>query len=270
MGSDIRRLLTFRCEGSACAATFDGADGETGVLIVTGGREPRIGAHGWQAALARSLAEAGHATLRFDRRGVGDSAGVDRGHAESAPDIVAAATCLRAEAPAIKRLIGIGNCDGATALTLAWRDAELTGMILLNPWLSNDDQDELPPPSAIRHRYRERLLSPRAWLRLITGRIDISAAFRGLRKAATTSGTTVAVGAMADRLDGAPVRLVISSGDATGIAFASAWRAARDRRTREDAIIALPTRSHSFAAEGDHERLIATCLEAIRAIEQRA
>ena len=259
----MRRLLTFTCEEASCAATLDEAQGGVGILLVTGGREPRIGAHGWQASLARSLAEAGHPVLRFDRRGVGDSGGGDPGYAGSGPDIAAAAACLREEAAAVGTVIGIGNCDAATALALHHGNAALAGVILLNPWLGGDaEEDELPPAAAIRQRYRTRFFSPQAWLRLITGRIDLRAAFSGLRKAAAASRAPALARGMAESLGDLPAYFVISSGDSTGIAFAAAWR----RHPGCSAITTLPTGSHSFAAEGDHERIVAACLDAIHAI----
>jgi predicted alpha/beta hydrolase len=114
----LRELSHFPCEGAALGATLDGAGGTTALLIVTGGTEIRIGAHGGLARLAAATAAAGFPTLRFDRRGVGDSEGADPGFANSAPDIAAAARHLRALCPAVTRVIGFGLCDGATALAL--------------------------------------------------------------------------------------------------------------------------------------------------------
>ena len=268
MGTNMRRLLTFLCESEICAATLDDAGGTIGVLIVTGGREPRIGAHRWQALLAGALAASGFPTLRFDRRGVGDSAGEDHGFADCGRDITAAAVCLRHEASAAKRLIGIGNCDAATALALHHRDAGLAAVILLNPWLGGSDEDGLPAAAAIRQRYRERLINPRAWLRLITGKISCRAALRGLRKAAATEGLPVMARQIAESLGDLPAQIVVSAGDATGIGFASAWRSLGRVGRNLAPVTILQTRSHSFAAEGDHDRLVAVCLDAIYMVER--
>ena len=45
MGGDMRHFLTFACEGATLAATLDDAPCESGLLIVSGGNEIRIGAH---------------------------------------------------------------------------------------------------------------------------------------------------------------------------------------------------------------------------------
>jgi predicted alpha/beta hydrolase len=71
----VRRLLTFPCEGATLGATLDAADAKVGVLFAVGGAQTRIGSHRMFERLSKSLAEHGHAAFRFDRRGVGDSAG---------------------------------------------------------------------------------------------------------------------------------------------------------------------------------------------------
>src|SRR5262245_48200607 len=47
----------------------------TAVLIVVGGPQYRAGSHRQFVQLARALARGGHAVLRFDCRGMGDSSG---------------------------------------------------------------------------------------------------------------------------------------------------------------------------------------------------
>src|SRR5687767_14300174 len=125
MEPGMRRLLTFPCEGEQLAASLDSGDGATGLLLVTGGSQTRIGSHRMYERLAWSLAGEGISCLRFDRRGVGDSSGVDPDFAGSGPDIAAAAAAFRAAAPGIERMFGFGLCDGASALALFGGDAGL-------------------------------------------------------------------------------------------------------------------------------------------------
>src|SRR3954449_5482018 len=135
MARHMRRLLSLDCQGAALGATLDEAAGTTGLLMVTGGTQTRIGSHRMYERLAKRLAEAGFPCLRYDRRGVGDSEGEDSDWRESGPDIAAAAAAFRRECPQIERLIGFGLCDGASTLAFHGRDAGLGGLILLNPWL---------------------------------------------------------------------------------------------------------------------------------------
>ena len=70
-----RRHVTFACEGSELVGTLDMAAGRTGLVIVTGGNELRSGPWSSQAQIAERVAASGFPVFRFDRRGVGDSAG---------------------------------------------------------------------------------------------------------------------------------------------------------------------------------------------------
>ncbi|MFM6853530.1 MAG: hypothetical protein ACKOUM_05555, partial [Sphingopyxis sp.] len=114
----MRRWLTFTVDGAQCAATLDDAAGTHGLLIVSGGNETRAGAHRGMAMLAATLAAAGHPVFRFDRRGVGDSAGENQGFEGSAADIAGAIAAFRAACPHVTRITAFGNCDGAAALAL--------------------------------------------------------------------------------------------------------------------------------------------------------
>ncbi|WP_010216788.1 hydrolase 1, exosortase A system-associated [Sphingomonas sp. PAMC 26621] len=180
----MRRLMTFPCAGETLVATLDEAEGKTGLLIVSGGNEIRIGAHRGMALLAQRLAARGHPVFRFDRRGIGDSTGENGGFLSSAPDIAAAATAFRAET-GIERLAAFGNCDAATALALFGNAAGIDRLILANPWVI-EQFDDLPPAAAIRARYAEKLRDPREWLRLARGGVSLRKLFRGLSNCRAT------------------------------------------------------------------------------------
>src|SRR3569833_917642 len=96
-----RRHLSFACEGARLAATLDEAAGSAGLLFVSGGNETRAGAISGQAQHAARIAGAGYPVFRFDRRGVGDSEGENRGFRASAPDIAAALQAFRAACPTL-------------------------------------------------------------------------------------------------------------------------------------------------------------------------
>src|SRR5690606_19559812 len=136
-----RRHFSFPCEGEVLAATLDEGAEPAGLLIVTGGNETRAGAFSGMAELAARGAAAGHPVLRFDRRGTGDSTGGNRGFRGSGPDIAAAVAAFRAEAPGLRRIVGFGNCDAASALMLAG-GAGCDGLVLANPWTFEEEDAE--------------------------------------------------------------------------------------------------------------------------------
>ncbi|MBW8784777.1 MAG: hydrolase 1, exosortase A system-associated, partial [Novosphingobium sp.] len=168
-----RRHLTFDCAGATLVGTLDMADGATGLLIVSGGNELRSGAWAGQAKLAARIAEAGYPVFRFDRRGVGDSEGANGGFRSEGPDIDSAIAAFRAAAPRLERIVGLGNCDAASALMLA-RGAGLDALLLANPWTTEDDKAR-DPPEVIWAHYRQRLASKTALMRLLSGRVKFRA-----------------------------------------------------------------------------------------------
>jgi pimeloyl-ACP methyl ester carboxylesterase len=79
--STAEQAFSFSVEGDtllgilhAPAIVRSGTTG-TGVVIVVGGPQYRGGSHRQFVQLARRLAHEGHAVLRFDVRGMGDSSG---------------------------------------------------------------------------------------------------------------------------------------------------------------------------------------------------
>jgi exosortase A-associated hydrolase 1 len=239
-----RRHVIFECDGSALAGTLDEASGSTGLLIVGGGNETRAGAFSGHAHLAARIASAGYPVFRYDRRGVGDSEGVNAGFRQSPEDIAAALAAFRRECPSLSRIVAYGNCDAASALMLAG-GAGCDGLVLSNPWTFEDNQgDAPPPPAAIRARYAEKLKNPRELLRLFTGGVDFAKLLRGLAGAVapppTPSVLAEAMMAGLERFDG-PVRILIAGSDRTGQTFLAGWDAG-DPRLRM-----CPGASHAYA-----------------------
>lgn len=253
----MRELISFPCEGNTLAGTLDAADGATGLLIVSGGNEIRCGAHRGMALLAAELAADGVPVFRFDRRGIGESEGQNRGWEQSGPDIAAAAQAFRTLAPNVRRIVGFGNCDAATALALFHRDAGIGSLVLANPWVGDED-DDLPPAAAIRSHYADRAKDPKQWLRLVSGGINIGKAIKGLRKASTKTpepGNPIAE-RMAAALGDTPHRFLLANRDNTAIRFATAWPYGGDKRE-------LASDSHSFARTGDAAWLAAQLREGL-------
>jgi exosortase A-associated hydrolase 1 len=267
----MRRLLTVKCEGALLGATIDGDQGSTGLLFVTGGTQTRIGSHRLFERLATALAASGHACFRFDRRGVGDSEGADPGWRGSGPDIKAAAIAFRRERRGLDRIVGLGLCDGASALALFGAEAGIQGAILVNPWFVESEADA-PPPAAIRDHYRKRLLSAEGWKKMASGSVSYRKLLRGVRKIASPDQSTLGDEvASAIEQDQIPVALVLAGGDATAIAAAEVWNSKRFARIRESspAPFRIESDSHTFAREGDAEALLQACLTALTVLSRR-
>ena len=269
MGAAMRRLLTFDCEGAVLGASLDEADGRTGVLIVTGGSQTRIGAHRSFERMAKGLAAAGYPAFRYDRRGVGDSEGEDPGFRGSEPDLRAAVQAFRAECPQLQRIAGYGLCDGATALALFGAAAGIDALLLANPWFV-EAESGAPPPAAIKRHYRDRLLSVGGWKKLLGGGVSYRKLLKGLGKIVRSAPTGLATD-VAKSLERKPLplTLILAQGDATAIAAEAEWRSSAFRRVREatPAPVTIDTDAHTFAKTGDGEKLLAACLTALQRFE---
>jgi len=112
---------------------------ETGVVIVVGGPQYRVGSHRQFVLLARRLAEEGVAVLRFDCTGMGDSVAAATPFDGSSPDITAATNLLLESVPDLRRVCLWGLCDGASAALIhAAGDDRITSLVLLNPWVRTE------------------------------------------------------------------------------------------------------------------------------------
>lgn len=247
-----RRHLTFFCKGTELAATLDAARAKTGLLIVSGGNEVRSGPWGSQAQLAERIAAAGFPVFRFDRRGVGDSAGANAGFTGSAPDIAAAIHAFRAHVPALQRVVAFGNCDAASALMLAGGKG-CDALVLANPWTFEPERaperaaDTPPrpamPPQLVRAHYLKRLSDPRAVWRLLTGKVNVGALAASLKDAAKPAAPPSSLAQdMAAALTGfaGGATILLAGRDRTAQAFLSHWDK-NDPRLRT-----CPEASHSF------------------------
>lgn len=220
---------TFACGSLTLAGTLDTAPGTTGLLIVTGGNEVRSGAFGGQAALAARIAAAGYPVFRFDRRGIGDSEGENRGFRHSAKDLSAALDAFRSMAPQLSRVVAFGNCDAASALMLA-RGAGVDALVLSNPWTIEQDEsapaEATPLPAAIRARYLEKLKNPREIIRLVTGGVNLGKLARGvihaLRPPPPPSSLAQDMAAGLAQYGG-NVRILLATADRTAQVFETAW-----------------------------------------------
>lgn len=220
---------TFACGSLTLAGTLDTAQGRTGLLIVSGGNEIRSGAFGGQADMAARIARAGFPVFRFDRRGVGDSEGENRGFRKSAKDLTCAIDAFRAMAPQLGRVVAFGNCDAASALMLAG-GAGCDGLVLSNPWTieqeGSGDDKAAPPPAAVRARYAEKLKNPREVMRLASGGVNLGKLARGVIQALRPPPPPSSLAQdMAAGLAGfsGEVRILLATADRTAQVFEAAW-----------------------------------------------
>lgn len=232
--------LSLPCHGAAMVgiAELPSNQANTGVVIVVGGPQYRVGSHRQFVTTARAIAAAGLPVLRFDHRGIGDSQGEPRPFYALNDDIRAAIDGLCTAAPAVRRVVLWGLCDGASAALLyANRDPRVAGLVLLNPWL---DSPRAQARSVLSHYYRRRLRTGRFWRRLFSGEVRLGAAVRDLLANAyvafvrgtetdpvTAPGDPVLADTLAFELErfARPTLVLLAEDDLTAAAFRAAVRA---------------------------------------------
>ncbi len=271
-------LLRIDCEGAAlvgllsepaAASTAAMPPADTGVLLIVGGPQYRVGSHRQFTLLGRALAAAGLPCLRLDHRGMGDAEGEQRGFDQLDADIAAALDAWQRERPALRRVVLWGLCDAASAALLyvhRRRDARIAGLCLANPWVRTEAS---LARTQVRHYYLDRLRQPAFWRKLLSGRVGLGAVRELLGKLAQGRAAPAGTAAPADaaaadrrhyteqmadglRAFGGPVLLILSGDDYVAKEFLDrcrdggpAWRGllGRPGLRRED----LPDADHTFS-----------------------
>ena len=172
--------VVFECAGERLLGIVAPGAGRSavGVLILVGGRQYRAGSHRQFVLLSRRLTQAGHATFRFDFRGMGDSTGTPRHFESVGEDIAAAISTFQTHCPAVKRVVLWGLCDAATAAMLycqATGDKRIAGLCLANPWFRSESG---LARTRVRHYYRERFLDVGFWRKLVGGQVGVWCALK--------------------------------------------------------------------------------------------
>jgi uncharacterized protein len=235
--------VQFSCDGDCLQAMLH-APAEprrTGVLVVVGGPQYRVGSHRQFVLLGRALAAHAISVLRFDYRGLGDSGGTPRTFEDVQADMRAAVDEFLRRVPTLERVVIWGLCDAASAATFyAAGDKRIAGLVLLNPWARSD---QTVARAYLKHYYLRRLFDPRAWRDLLTGR---KSPFTALRSVGDTVRDAVAQDTgngqaqrapLTDRMRGGleafkgPVLLILSGDDITAAEFRDVAESSRAWRT---------------------------------------
>jgi exosortase A-associated hydrolase 1 len=172
--------VIFDCEGVQLLGIIHQtvAAARTGVLLIVGGPQYRVGSHRQFVLLARHLAAAGIPAMRFDVRGMGDSEGEPRNFAQIDTDIRTAIDIFFTHCPNLDQIVLWGLCDAASAaLFYGYQDHRVKGLILLNPWVFTQQG---AAKTHLKHYYLLRLQNPDFWKKLFTFNFDYMVSIRSI------------------------------------------------------------------------------------------
>lgn len=141
-----------------------------GVLsVVAGGPQYRGGCCRQLVYMARQLAEKGIPVMRFDYRGLGDSAGTYLGFENIEEDLRAALKIFSDTVPELKGVTLWGGCDAASAILInGWKYPIVKRMILGNPFARSQETQA----AVIRQYYLSRLKDLSFWTKLLKLRVN--------------------------------------------------------------------------------------------------
>lgn len=246
------------------------SEAKTGVLILVGGPQYRVGSHRQFVELARGLAAQGIPVFRFDFTGMGDSTGSFPGFEQLDDDIRQAVDAFTKARPDLQQIILWGLCDGASAACFyAPQDARVTGLCLANPWVRTEQGEA---EAFLKHYYFSRLVSRDFWHKLLTGKLKVLSSVADLLgnvkrsrqsdqtadedddQAAAPNAHQVSLPV---RLFGSlndfsgPVMCLISGNDLTAAEFMDAVKKDRKRqkmmRSKRVTMVHLATADHTFS-----------------------
>jgi exosortase A-associated hydrolase 1 len=176
------QFVSIACNNQSLSAILHRPDSpkhDTGVLILVGGPQYRVGSHRQFVKLSRALAAAGITSLRLDSAGMGDSSGTKAEFYQQDADIEAGITALMQQCPQLKNVVLWGLCDAASAILLYLNkpDPRVSGVALLNPWVR---QQHSHAEVMLKHYYVKRLLSRQFWQKLFGGGVALKHSIKGL------------------------------------------------------------------------------------------
>jgi len=172
--------LKFQCQRKSLVGILHLPEkaAKSGVLIVVGGPQYRVGSHRQFVLLARFLAGHGAAVMRFDYRGMGDSDGDARSFEDIYQDISAAIDVFMENTPGLEQVVLWGLCDAASAIIFyAAQDSRVGGLVLLNPWVRTEAGEA---QAYVKSYYLNRLLSRSFWEKVLKGDFNLVESIKSL------------------------------------------------------------------------------------------
>ncbi|MDB5816050.1 MAG: hypothetical protein JWN23_3167 [Rhodocyclales bacterium] len=274
--SDAHLLVLPVAEGVTATlhdGCHDGADASSGmgVIMLTGGMQIRAGSHRQYLSLARTLAAEGHAVLRLDFPGFGDSPGTPRHYADNADVIAAAIAELQSRKLGLRGFVLWGLCDGASAAALhACADERVMSVLMVNPWL-----DDIGEHVGLSGYYHRRLTTPQFWCSLLRGEVGVMSGVAGFVRhlwhrlfasveeggqttaAQNSSESDASVRDIWSALEGLSGRVTVVTGDAdrTGQAFL-AMLARRPEVQKGVVQLSVSHADHTFSTPQWHAALV--------------
>lgn len=244
----------------------------TGLVILNGGPQYRIGPHRQYLRLARKASEIGMSCFRFDWAGEGDSEGIKTDIQERGEQLKAAIQAFKTAEPHVKNIIFYGLCEGASIALLNHPDIDqCVGIILANPWI---DDDKIQAQSQLKNYYGRRLFSKAFWQRVFKGewkwKNSTRTASQTLKTSLASQGDQSLSHAMAKAAATCPSILYISSEfDDTRQAFDHAlnkdplWQKARQAGQWQD--VYIEGSDHIFSTTQSHAQLEEACINYLKA-----
>jgi len=256
------RAQFFDCRGASLLGivAVPATPRPVGVTIIVGGPQYRVGSHRQFVLLARALAAAGLASIRFDYRGMGDAEGEPTTFEAIDDDVRCAIDVLQREA-GTRHVVLAGLCDGASAaLRYCKDDARVCGVVAINPWVRSPDSEARV---RLRFYYLKRIASFAFWRKVVTGAFAARDAARDLATAVATAAGTGRSGELpflARMHDGwcgfgRPILALLSGNDLTAREFEH-WIDAdpvrRKASRRRNVVVArLNDADHTFSRASD-------------------
>jgi len=242
---------SFECDGEWLTAivTAPQQPARRGVLILVGGPQYRAGSHRQFVLLARTLAQQGIPSFRFDVRGMGDSTGAPRSFEATASDIQTAIGHFFAIQPGLAEVVLWGLCDAASAALLhAVKDTRVRSLVLLNPWVRSS---QTAAQATLKHYYHSRLFDAGFWKKLIAGQFQPAAAMRSFARLAAAARRPADSTLPSRMLQGlqrfpGPVLVILSGRDLTAREFSDVCLRSSEWKNRI-ALRELAEANHTFA-----------------------